>query len=641
MSRRLRPTLTDYVVIAINPVMIMGLVGSLVFFLLEILYRGQYPDRLQFCLASFVFAIVLISRIAMEDGFPHAAPFGVALAVVVGLALNRYVDYHGAAIGEIGWIINWSLMALTWWCAHQITWDCTTMDESEEASGRGLLETAGIDKTTGEPEGSTPEPDSEKSAAPPLIEPYRTRWQDLLSRPDTRPHTPGVWIVYFSLASLPIFGLGQRLIPAENVASRRYAFILACVYVACGLGLLLTTSFLSIRRYLRQRKLEMPLAMVGNWLFTGGVMIVALLLLAALLPRPSPEFAISALPDLGSAERDASPVSVGGEGTKDSKAGQDSGVDHSPDPATDQSGQTGGADTRQPSGEPGGQAPGQSGSSSAGKNSPGSSGSKSEEKSAAGSGDDRSKDKSPGNDKQSAAKNTPKTEPQSQSGQQSQPAPKTEAGKPAAEKAAAPPPPSAGSPPPPPALPIVGSFFGELTWLLKWVFYAALVVGVAIAAWANRAELLMILHDWLAAIRDFWASLFGGQAVRSEDPAAEPARLEPSLLWSFADFVDPFAKGTAGLHPPADVVKYTFAALEVWAREQGCPRDPDQTPYEFAARLGGRIPQLSADAQALANLYGRAVYSTSPLPAKNVEQLGLLWRSMHAARAQQIAAHGI
>ena len=66
MSRRLLPTLADYVVIAMNPALIMGLIGSLVYFLLEVLYAGRYPDRLQFALSAFVFASVLVSRIAIE-----------------------------------------------------------------------------------------------------------------------------------------------------------------------------------------------------------------------------------------------------------------------------------------------------------------------------------------------------------------------------------------------------------------------------------------------------------------------------------------------------------------------------------------------------------------------------------------------
>jgi hypothetical protein len=42
-----RPTLADYIIIAISPALIMALVGSLVFFLLELFYQGQYQARLQ------------------------------------------------------------------------------------------------------------------------------------------------------------------------------------------------------------------------------------------------------------------------------------------------------------------------------------------------------------------------------------------------------------------------------------------------------------------------------------------------------------------------------------------------------------------------------------------------------------------
>ena len=42
MARRLNKTLLDYLVIAINPVLIIALVGSLVFFLLEVFYQGNF-----------------------------------------------------------------------------------------------------------------------------------------------------------------------------------------------------------------------------------------------------------------------------------------------------------------------------------------------------------------------------------------------------------------------------------------------------------------------------------------------------------------------------------------------------------------------------------------------------------------------
>ena len=50
---------------------------------------------------------------------------------------------------------------------------------------------------------------------------------------------------------------------------------------ASGLGLLLTTTLLGLRRYLRQRKLQMPGAMTGLWLGIGGALIAGFLPLGA------------------------------------------------------------------------------------------------------------------------------------------------------------------------------------------------------------------------------------------------------------------------------------------------------------------------------------------------------------------------
>ncbi len=59
-SERVEPTLADYVVIVLSPALIMGLVGSLAFFLLEVMYRGQYEARLSWTLFFFVFGAVLV-----------------------------------------------------------------------------------------------------------------------------------------------------------------------------------------------------------------------------------------------------------------------------------------------------------------------------------------------------------------------------------------------------------------------------------------------------------------------------------------------------------------------------------------------------------------------------------------------------
>ena len=73
-----------------------------------------------------------------------------------------------------------------------------------------------------------------------------------------RPHAPGVWLIYFTLASLPVFGLGQWFVPAVEEERRAWLFVYFLAYISSGMGLLLATSFLNLRRYLRQRKLKMP-----------------------------------------------------------------------------------------------------------------------------------------------------------------------------------------------------------------------------------------------------------------------------------------------------------------------------------------------------------------------------------------------
>ena len=134
-----------------------------------------------------------------------------------------------------------------------------------------------------------------------------------------------MWIVYFSLAALPLFGLGQLAIPAAQAGRRRYAFCLLAVYVASGLGLLLTTSFLGLRRYLRQRRLPMPLLMANTWIVLGLALISAVMGLALFVPRPSAEFAISQIPAvMGSPDQKPSKHGAGRDGVKGDEAGRPS-----------------------------------------------------------------------------------------------------------------------------------------------------------------------------------------------------------------------------------------------------------------------------------------------------------------------------
>jgi hypothetical protein len=303
MAKTVLPqTLADYVVIAVSPALIMALVGSLVFFLAEVVGAGQYRDSLLWVLFFFVFAAVLIARISMSAGISERAGlYGGVLALVVWLALQRFVTYaEGTPLAEWGWALNLGLIAVIWWSSHRLTWDCTLIDDRVDASGVGLLQEAGLTASRAAP----PAPEKKKGKRTSETTLFGDWWQryERYRAERRQARAPGVWVVYFSLAALPLYGLGQALIPAADGAWRRYVFWLMTIYVASGLGLLLTTSFLGLRRYLRQRKLEMPPAMAGVWMLFGIALIGALLLAGTFLPRPTAEYALVRLPWRGDAE---------------------------------------------------------------------------------------------------------------------------------------------------------------------------------------------------------------------------------------------------------------------------------------------------------------------------------------------------
>src|SRR5271170_1390063 len=73
-------TAADYMVIALSPALIMALVGSLCFFLVEVFYRGKMMGVVCWVMFWFIIGIVLVARIAIEKSTEHAALYGLGLA---------------------------------------------------------------------------------------------------------------------------------------------------------------------------------------------------------------------------------------------------------------------------------------------------------------------------------------------------------------------------------------------------------------------------------------------------------------------------------------------------------------------------------------------------------------------------------
>jgi hypothetical protein len=280
-------TPADYMVIGISPVLIMLLVGSLSFFLIQVFYRGEAVGSVRWVMFWFVMAVVLVSRIGIEQGAAHAAAYGLALAGATWIYL---LMIHPA------YFLGVILLGTAWWCAHKLTWDCTLIDDDVDASGSGLLQTA-AEGGKFKPEPAPAGLPGKKTAAgfgcgvKPVARnrhttPTLQNSDTARKRPPAVPHPPGLWVVYFSLVALPLFGIGQRLLPGDDTVSRRAGFVFLFGYMAAAVGLLLTTSFLGLRRYLRQRRLPMPGIIAFGWLKFGAGMGGLVLATALLLPRP-------------------------------------------------------------------------------------------------------------------------------------------------------------------------------------------------------------------------------------------------------------------------------------------------------------------------------------------------------------------
>ena len=715
---RLDKTLADYIAIAISPALIMLMVGSLMWFLVAVFYQGSYDGRIYWILACYVFAIVLITRIAIEEGQERAAMFGVALAAAVGVATMRFSS---------SMYFHWILLAVAWWAAHKLTMDCTLIDEEQDSSGQGLLQVVGLRKKPTEADEKNGGAASEKTKEEEPAEPEGVTERVERMREEAHPkrrtkgkaHAPGVWIVYFSLAALPLFGLGQMLVPVADSSRRLWTFQLLCTYVAAGLGLLVTTSFVGLRRYLRQRGVQMPPQMAGVWIALGAAIIVALLAVCAILPRPAAEYQAARMPDFPlkftTPERESNRHALGEEGADkndpDSQSrtqGEQDG--NRPEGGKSENPESGGekgsnakegdGKKKASDGKPQGSSKGekqqqseskqessqsqndssqqsrqdsQSGDKSDqqqgdsrqqrdeksesrqersdkqkknGENEPSSddrqrrnddpdSANESNESETDESGDPESEEKSPSDrrkeDQKSDSRDRSEQSRDDRKSSQDRRQSREEQEEEEEERTGSQSPDSQPQEPdkPPFQLPQV-SLTGGLFGILKFLVYVVLACVGAWWLWKNWSRVVEGFRLFLQELRDLWARLFGGKPKGAET-ATEEEKPKARRERPFTDYVDPFAAGLAARYAPDELVRYTFEATEAWARENGCPRELDQTPHEFAARLGRQVEALQPGAVALARLYSQAAYAPGSLGAAGLKPLADFWRRLKAS----------
>jgi hypothetical protein len=420
-----------------------------------------------------------------------------------------------------------------------------------------------------------------------------------------------VWVIYFALAALPLFALGQSLIDPKDDERRQASFMQMAVYVGSALALLVTTSFLGLRRYLRQRKAKVPLTMTASWLGFGALLIMVFLVLGTFLPRPHSEVPWFGISRAGKSDREASKYALnkgsagkgqGASGDK-SKAGDGN--------ASGKGGKAGGKGK----GEKSGAGKGEKGKSGKDKN--GKSGGNNDPQKGKGDGHDKAEDKSEDkSEKKQAEDDSENQGDKEKDNDEDEEDSENKDGSDGKDESST----------------QFGQFLDKVSGVLKWIVFAVVavlvVIGLGLAILRYLAPFTAWAQRLLEALRNWWAGLFGGSKESEKKEVASTVPIGPVRPPPFHEFPNPFADGSAERREPAELVDYTFLALDSWAWDRDCGREPAETPLEFARRLGETFPDLAEILSRFAKSYARVTYSEFPLPDDTLPMLEAMWEGM-------------
>ena len=315
--------------------------------------------------------------------------------------------------------------------------------------------------------------------------------------------------------------------------------------------------------------------MTAVWLALGGGLIGVLLLLGALLPRPLAEYPLFDFKPVGSEKDSASRHAVKGDGAGEGP-GRGNGADK--DAKEDKN------DTRNT---------GKAADKNAATDKAGAKG--------AGKGKDKDgKDNGKGKDGEPA---------QDKSGDDSA----TTADAPSVPKG-------------------LSELFHSLGPILKWIVFGIIALIVVVLVLRSGLKWLANFFAWarnlLDALRNLFSGLFGGWGSSESAGTENQATIRAAPPRPFAAYSNPFTDGSANSRSPRELVRYTFAAFEAWAREHDLGRTVGETPLEFVNRVGEEVPAVEEDARQLADLFALAAYSADELPPFAARTLRTTWESL-------------
>ncbi|MFT5303855.1 MAG: hypothetical protein ACI814_004677 [Mariniblastus sp.] len=656
----------------VGPVLVMLMVGSLVFFLIEIFYRGPHGLRLGWVLGLFTAASVLVSRISISEGLERAALFGFALSAATIYVTISLVDFEYGALFVLEPVVVIALVAIVMWSSNRLTWDCTVIDGSRDVSSIGLVELVkrnfSIRKRSQqnlEPESSARD-NNENITASQSGRPAKTSLLFFFFASSKSQNTPGLWVFYFAFAAFPIFGFGQWFATPDPSWGYRWIFMLFAIYLASGLGLLMLTSLLGLERYLKKRGAVMPGSVSRAWVTIGTLVAMGVMLIILVLPSPSLSNGLDgALAFLTTNSKTTNPNAVGKDGqeegdnpqgekqqqenqdAKQKEGDQGKGGDSKSDekgknPSSDDNAKSQDSNTKPNKQESQGQKSKQDSNSKSPKSETNNDGS--EKQSNQTQDPDQNSDSQPPKQDDSGDHNSNREQPDKQN---QRPGNRPEPGNKEPDPQDAPPaddqqedqeraeenqadqkqakqggnakpqqqnahPPASSSSN---AASSVAKFFATV---MKYIVFGVGGIALLILLWMFRDELAKI-----------WAELFGKpkqEGTGQDQPASITQAAQPKV--PFSRFKNPFLDGNSKRWSVAETIHYTFTALQAWGAGHEAPRDQDQTPHEYANCLQRIDKGVASEARKLADLLGESLYSGAELSRESLAELPRVWQLM-------------
>lgn len=618
----------DPVIEILIPLCIVGLVGSLIYFLIDlraVLIAGS-KTQLRVVSAALLVACVQIARIRAYTRSRWIAAFFTLLTLgavgffIVAFTFPYYLDpamaqpiptaaRHLIPSGSgpsVALILHTLIVALIWWSTSLLTTACTLDPDAEEVRGEGmlgwLLRSRPLLPAGGEEEGI------ERSLVPPSHF-LRKRYH------------PGQAVIYFGLIALVVFGAGQRLLAGGPPELRRDGLICMLTCIFCALLLLSLTSLSGLRLYLRKRAVVMPPGTLSIWVLSSLLSISFILAVACFLPKPPSQAAapIAQRPPEDFGQRPVPPPRwwpfPGFRPTEE------------PSPRTGESGSRqvpGGPRTEGDRGDQG-EHPGRAGQ--------GQTGERGQSGQAISGGEGRASQGGTGGrpDRSQASR-----QPQERGGAQQQKGASGPGGAAAASRRSPDETPRGRSL----SLNLKGRS-GWWWWLLLLLLLLLLYllyrkrreIAEKVRAWWHRQKrwlppgLLAWIERMAAALRRLWERVRRWWIARRLAQMAAALRRRRTV----DPFQDPFAPGSPFQgRPLRDVVMHIYHALLAYAALRGCGRAPQQTPLEYLRELPEPLEPLRGDVEFLTGLYVQAAYAGGSLPSDCLPALQTLWSRLMA-----------